>query len=398
MREYSEIVRDTIVYGQLGVSMDPDARRSAPGAAYVTFDAHRDGDFAPYVFRTDDFGRTWIPRVNGLPSGSANVIAEHHANPRLLFLGTEHALYASVDAGDMWVRFMPNLPTTLFDDIEIHPRNNDLVLGTHGRSIWILDDIAPLAEWSATVAAAPAHLFSVRGATIFQYWKDTSYRSQAAYAGQNPPFGAILDYYLARPANEAAISVTDATGRVVRRLNVPGSAGVIHRATWDLRHAPPPSLGGGGGGEEGGGAQALPPLAQPVGPRGPFVSPGTYTVTLEAGGARSTQRVVVKGDPLMPITLAQHREREEFLLQVQQDQVRAAEAAQRVRALPDSMRALVARLASARRDLDAIAGEFNGRAVRQGTLYPPTATHRQRYRAAQAALAEVLAALPAADR
>src|SRR3990170_1546826 len=370
------------------------ASRSGPGAAYVTFDAHRDGDFAPYVFRTEDFGRTWTARMSGLPSGSVNVIAEHHANPGLLFLGTEHALYLSNDAGGSWVRFMPNLPTTAYDDLEIHPRDNDLVLGTHGRSIWILDNVTPLVEWSSTVAVAPAHLFSIRSATIFQYWKDTSYRSQGAYGGENPPFGAILDYHLSRAAQRATITVADASGRAVRRLEVSGSPGVIHRVTWDLRHEPPPSFGGGGGGGGGGPAQAsqaLPRLAQPVAVRGPFVSPGTYTVTLEADGARSSQPVVVKGDPMMPITEAQYREREAFLVSVLELQRRVFDLAQRagVRggggfgpqpapAPGDTLAMLRNRIGGVFRGLNGLASDMNGSGVRPGSLYPPTETQKRR--------------------
>ncbi len=381
------------------------ASRAGPGVAYATFDAHRDGDFAPYAFRTEDFGRTWASRATGLPSGSVNVIAEHQANAQLLFLGTEHALWVSNDAGGTWVRFMPNLPTTLYDDIEIQPRDNDLVLGTHGRSIWILDDLSPLVEWSAAAAAGP-HLFSIRPATIFQYWKDTSYRGQGAYAGENPPFGAILDCYLSRPAQQASITVADAAGRVVRRLAVPGTAGVIHRVAWDLRHEPPPSLGGGGGGgggEEGAGV-ALPALAQPVAPRGPFVSPGSYTVTLEADGARSGQPVVVKGDPMMPITGAQYQERETFLVDVLALQRRVFDAAQRAgvrgsgfgprpAAAPgDSLAALRGRIADVLRGINALASEMNGSGVRSGSLYPPTETQKQRKAALETELNAVIAA------
>jgi len=116
----------------------------APGVAYVTFDAHRDGDFAPYVFRTEDFGDSWTALMNDLPpDGSVNVIREHAANPNLLFLGTEHALFVSTDAGRNWAHFKANLPTTLYDDLVIHPRDDDLIVATHGRSLWILDDLTP---------------------------------------------------------------------------------------------------------------------------------------------------------------------------------------------------------------------------------------------------------------
>jgi photosystem II stability/assembly factor-like uncharacterized protein len=363
------------------------ASRAGPGVAYATFDAHRDGDFAPYVFRTSDFGRTWVSRAAGLPSGSAKAIAEHHDNASLLFLGTEHGLFASNDAGATWTRFMPNLPTTIYDDIEVHPRDGDLVLGTHGRSIWILDDLSPLVEWSAASAAAP-HLFSIRPATIFQYWKDTSYRGQGAYAGENPPFGAILSYCLPNEAQSATLTVANAAGDVVRRHEAPTAGGVIHRIAWDLRHEPPASAGGGGGQE--GGAEALPALAQPVGPRGPFVSPGIYTVTLTADGATSVQQVVVKPDPLMPVTEAQYREREAFLLALLALQQRAGDLARRagVRAAGfgprpaaapgDSLAALRTRIGDLLRGLNRLAADLNGSGAQPGSLYPPTETQKRR--------------------
>jgi photosystem II stability/assembly factor-like uncharacterized protein len=376
------------------------ASRAGPGTAYVTFDAHRRGDFAPYVFRTDDFGRTWTALAAGLPEGSVKALVEHRVNPRLLFLGTEHALFASNDAGATWVRFMPNLPTTIYDDIEIHPRDGDLVLGTHGRSIWILDDLAPLVEWSVASAAAP-HLFSIRPAAIFQYWKDTSYRGQGAYAGENPPFGAILSYCLPNEARNVTLTVANAAGDVVRRLEGPRTGGVIHRIAWDLRHEPPASAGGGGGQE--GGAEALPALAHPVGPRGPFVSPGTYTVTLDADGATSVQQVLVKPDPLMPVTEAQYREREAFLLGLSALQQRAGDLARRagVRAggfgprpaapAGDSLAALRSRIGDVLRGLSRLASDLNGSAVQPGSLYPPTETQKQRKAELEAELTAVSA-------
>ncbi|MEJ2217525.1 MAG: hypothetical protein P8099_13020 [Gemmatimonadota bacterium] len=375
------------------------ASSSAPGVAYAAFDAHRDGDFRPYVFRTTDFGRTWTLITTGLDgAGSVHEIIEHPDNPNVLFLGSEHALWISLDAGAHWQRFGANLPTTLYDDMLIHPREKDLVVATHGRSLWILDDVGFLASWSEAVAAEPAHLFPIRRATIHQYWKDTSYRGQNFYAGTNAPFGALIRYHLGRAAQDVRIRITAPDGSLVRTLKAPGDAGVIQTVTWDLRHEPPPA-GGFFGGQQG--AANLP---HPIGPRGPFVSPGTYAVTLIADGTQASQPVVVRGDPLMPITDAQYRERETFLLSVQEMQRKVFEAArdadqlrrqlqaqrdslQKAGGVPeelsariDSVSALRDRLNRLRRGVFGLASQFTGSGVEQGSLYPPTDTQKARKR------------------
>ncbi len=287
------------------------ASNAAPGVAYATFDAHRDGDFAPYAFKTTDFGQSWTAITDGLePMGSVNVIIEHPDNANLLFLGTEHALFASTDAGASWSRFSANLPTTAYDDMVIHRREKDLVLGTHGRAIWILDDVTPLAEWSQQIASSAAHLFSIRRGTMAHHWKATSYRAQGAYAGQNPPEGTYLTYYLGSGASNATLTVVNDEGRTVRTLEGPTEAG-LHRVVWDLRHEPPATGGGFGGAPS---ASALPVPARPLGPRGPFVSPGEFTVTLDADGTQSVQMVTVRGDPEMPLTDEDWNARETFLL------------------------------------------------------------------------------------
>lgn len=391
-----------------------EASSAGRGVAYATFDGHRSGDFAPHVYRTADFGATWTRVVQGLPAdNSVRTIHEYPGKPGVVFAGLEFGLYVSLDTARTWVRMASGLPVTRYDDILVHPRTRDLILGTHGRSIWILDDVTPFAEWSPAIAARALHLFPVRAATLFQFWQDFSYRAHAAYAGENPKDGALVSYYLRDAAPKATVTITNAAGRVVRTLEGPATGGTIHRVNWDLRHQPPPTAGGGGD-EEGGVAGALPRPPRPIDDRGPFVSPGTYTVTVEADGQRATQRVVVRPDPLLPVTAAQHRAREGFLLEVDGAQRTAVALGDRITAL---RRQLVARRdggpagSAARAAADSalgqltaveravrqgptaargraygLAGEFNGSGAQQGSLYPPTATHRQRLALITAAL------------
>ncbi|MBT5872589.1 MAG: hypothetical protein HOH43_04145, partial [Candidatus Latescibacteria bacterium] len=209
--------------------------------AYAVFDAHRDGDFRPYVFGTQDAGETWTALMRGLPlDGSVNALVEHPKRPDLLFLGTEHGLHVSFSAGRKWVKFNSNLPTTLIDDIKIHPRDNALVVGTHGRSLWILDHLSPLQEWDKSAAAASIKLFTIPDFELTHFWKTTSYRGHGTYTGTNPSQGTPISYYLADAVDSVRIVVSTLHGEEVRNLVGPGEAGMIHRIFWDGRHSPPP--------------------------------------------------------------------------------------------------------------------------------------------------------------
>jgi photosystem II stability/assembly factor-like uncharacterized protein len=346
------------------------ASAAGPGVAYAAFDAHRDGDFDPYVFKTEDFGESWTALHGDPLRGSVNSMVEHPDNPHVLFLGTEHHMYVTGDAGGSWT-MMANLPTTHYDDILIHPREKDLVLGTHGRSIWILDDTRPFAEWSDSEGRA-AHLFSARPGTIFQYRKDTSYRGQAEFHGRNPDDGVYLTYRIAEGSEDVRMAIRNASGDLVREMAVPGSAGV-HRVNWDLRHGHPDVPLAWEPWDH-------PQLPRPVETRGPFVSPGSYTVTLEANGASSTTDVEVRGDPEMPITQAQYEERETFLVHLMQlgrqlDTMlegASGEGAGELRQLRGIVRGVY--------------GSLNGNGVRPGSLYPPTATHLEQIRGVEEVL------------
>jgi hypothetical protein len=401
------------------------ASSASPGTAWVTYDGHRSGHFEPYVFRTTDFGRTWTKMTSGLPSGDVvRTIHEYPGQPNVAFVGTERAIYLTTNAGQNWVRFKSNLPTVPTYDILVHPRTKDLILGTHGRSIWILDDASPIAAWSSTIASKPAHIFPTRPATQYLFWEDFSNWAQGEYAGDNPKDGALISYSLARPAQNATITITNATGRVVRTMQVPGDAGAIQRVNWDLRHniLTPPAItmptiageagrggrgggrggrGGGGGGDPGmAGGRANDPypyeVPRSLGARGAFVSPGTYTITLQAGDARATETVRVLADPKLELTVAQHKEREDFQLQMVDMLTEIAQVSQQLATMRRDLaarsdsaalarlttveRSFVTGLGPAQGQINQMYSSFNGSGAQQGSLYPPTAIMKARAR------------------
>ena len=199
------------------------ASRHGDGTAYATFDGHRSNDFGIYVYMTTDFGETWKRITTGLPAnnGIVNVVREHPKNPDLLFAGTEYGAFVSFTRGASWSPLKLNLPTVPVDDIQVHPRDNDLVFGTHGRSIWILDDITPLAELNAAVLASDLHAFSTRPAIQWRPWGNTGSTGHKEFFGANAPDGALIHYYLkAKPAagEQVKVTVTDKAGKTVRSL------------------------------------------------------------------------------------------------------------------------------------------------------------------------------------
>ncbi len=231
----------------------------ARGRAYVTFDGHRSDDPTTWVFRTEDFGKTFQKITNGLPENAAvQVIREDLKNPNLLFVGTEFGLFASLDRGATWRRFMNGMPTVPVHDLVIHPRDNDLIAGTHGRSIFIADDITPLQQWSTDVASRAGHLFEQRRGTIWENTSRGGQRGHVWYAGQNPPtFESSGGFPRARIRNRVQISywlnpAADVQATPEITLEIRGIGGDekrvvklepkkgIHRFSWDLRFDPKP--------------------------------------------------------------------------------------------------------------------------------------------------------------
>jgi photosystem II stability/assembly factor-like uncharacterized protein len=270
------------------------ASRFSEGTAYLTFDGHRSNDYNTYVFMTTDYGESWKPIKSNLPAGAtARVIREHIRNPNLLFLGTEFGAFVSFDRGGRWSPLKGNLPVVRVDDIQIHPRDNDLVLATHGRSIWVLDDITPLEQMSDSVMASEIHVFDVRPATHYRIYGRKGNTGHKYFSAPNPPYGAVINYHLrAKPQDSVKVIITDQSGKVVRELNGPKESG-LNRVVWDLRHAQPAVIEAGQGGGGGGGF---------FGPRGPRVAPGQYTIKLTAGSAQATKTVQVEEDSRIQIS------------------------------------------------------------------------------------------------
>jgi hypothetical protein len=323
--------------------------RFAEGTVYVTLDNHRSDDYSTYLFVSSDYGETWKSLKSDLPVGvTCRVIREHPRNQNLLFLGTEFGAYASFDRGGHWSRLKGNLPMVRVDDIQIHPRDNDLVLGTHGRSVWVLDNISALEKMSDAVMASDIAVFEGPTATQFRLYNSKGNTGHKWFEAPNPPYGAMIDYYLrAKPDGNVRITISDKSGKVIRELTGTKEAG-INRVIWDLRLPGPTQTGagfgggggrgagaGGGGGRgagagRGGGqqAQAQPAPAEPGaagaagqeqpaapqfggggggpfgGGRGPRVPSGEYNVKVSVGGKEATTVVRVQEDPRIQISEA----------------------------------------------------------------------------------------------
>jgi photosystem II stability/assembly factor-like uncharacterized protein len=271
-----------------------------PGTAYVVLDLHQENDFNPYVYKTDDYGTSWRSLSATVPRGVlsyAHSIKEDPVRPGLPYLGTENALYVSFDDGGQWLPLQNNLPSAPVYGITVQEHFNDLVLATYGRGFWILDDITPLQQLTSDVLGSPAHLFQPRVAYRFRGFTPPSAPSYDLTAGENPPYGASINYYLkAPPEGDVRVVILDEQGQVVRTLVGTKAAG-INRMWWDLESSPVSTI-----------RLWTPPLEAPwvrVGPEGRrlgggmtmLAPPGTYTVELSVDGEIYTQRLRVLKDP-----------------------------------------------------------------------------------------------------
>ena len=282
------------------------ASRFDDGTVFATFDGHRTNEWGTYVYVSTDFGDSWRSMAGDLPKGQvARTIAEDLKNPAVLYLGTESGLFVTTDRGAHWTRVKANLPTMPIYEITLHPRENDMLLATHARGVWILDDLAPFQQF-AKAQQTGAFVFEPEVATqrrpSAERMKD--FEGDRQFLGANPPNGATMAYHLKAAAKDLTLTVRDASGAVVREIAGDATKDArkagINLLTWDLRVKPLEPLrnqqGGGGGGFFGGGNN------------GPLVLPGAYRVTLSVDG-RDAQSVNlrVQGDPEIQITDADRK-------------------------------------------------------------------------------------------
>ena len=296
-----------------------EASHHEPERAYVSLDGHWDDDYAPYVFVTEDLGASWRSIAYGLASATVNVIREHHVNPDVLIAGAEDGVFASTNRGARWGRLGSGMPAVPVDDIEIHPRDNDVVAGTHGRGIWILDDIGLITPYlrveGVQLLTVDEPIFTpLRPATLFLYRTDVPSQGQGIYRAPNPPYGAHFDYWLPRAVEDGArITIRDADGTVVRTLTGPGARG-LNRVVWDLRHDPLPHDTT---------RYDVPNLDS--GPGGPLVLPGEFAVALDVGDERRQQPLTVRPDDRLAVSEEERRARYDFTMELHDLQLFAYE-------------------------------------------------------------------------
>ena len=346
------------------------------GAAYAAVDRHRLDDNKPYLYRTRDYGKSWAPIANGIEAPSfLNAVREDPVRKGLLYACTETGVFVSFDDGDHWQSLQLNLPTVSVRDLVIH--GNDLVIATHGRSFWILDDMSPLRAVDPKIAASDAFLYQPATSMRMnrESFQGTPLPPEIPKA-QNPPDGAIIDYYLKSvSAGEVTLEILDTKDQVVRRYSSSEHpiAGRGRQAVADIWIVPPPSLTARAGMNRfvwdlrystASGAAGDPENAQAA--RGPQALPGTYQVRLTVAGQRFTQPLKVVLDPRSTATPADLAKQFDLGIKTSGELKRAVEATQQIgtlrRRLADAKTkasgnaALLASIASVDADADKISG------------------------------------------
>ena len=308
-----------------GAVRNIEASQYEEGTAYLTVDAHEMGDFKPYVFVTTNYGKSWKKITNGIedsPISYCRMVKEDPVNPNVLYLGTENALYFSLDRGSNWQSLMTNLPSSPMYWMDIPEHFNDLVVGTYGRGIWILDDLTPIQQFNNEVSSSSVHLFNPKDAyrlhpvsMVMQFFKEASF-------GDDPPAGTSLHYWQSKELEDSvSLEIANDAGKTVRTIKHKGKPG-INRVWWDFKEDPTTQL-----------LLRTKPLYAPwyplddkrtrkslVPPMSLMASPGNYTVTLKAeGNEPQTQRFKLIKDPNTEGTLNDINQQKELLDKIRQD-------------------------------------------------------------------------------
>lgn len=337
----------------LGTISNIEPSRFDPAAAYLTVDLHQVNNRDPFIYKTKDYGKTWQAITKGIPHSMlsyAHCVREDPTRQGLLYAGTENGLYVSFDDGENWQPLQSNLPRVPVYWMVIQEHFNDLVVSTYGRGFWILDDLTPIQQMSDRVRASNAHLFPLRATYRFRSSTVPVTMSDDPTAGQNPPYGAAISYYLkSAPSDDVRIRIEDARGKSVRTLTGTKSVG-INRVTWDLRgelttevrmrtspaYASDIQLGTDG-------TRSAPGTAR----MSILLPPGNYTVKLSVGGQELSQPLVVKKDPNSTGTEADIDAQVAMLNELRSDLETAATMVNRIEAIRSQLYSLRSLLSGA---------------------------------------------------
>jgi len=395
-----------------------DASHFDTDTVYAAVNRFRLDDLHPYIYRTHDGGESWTKIVNGIPDDEpVNTVREDPQRKGLLFAGTERTVYVSFDDGDHWQSLRLNLPATSIRDLVIH--GDDVVVGTHGRSFWILDNITPLRQIDLAIVGSDVRLFTPQ--ITYRVRRDNNTDTPLPPeepAGKNPPDGAMLDYFLKSEAKEVDIEIVDSSGKAIRKFSsadkseqinesklniptywirpqqIPSTAPGMHRFVWDLRYPAPQSV-----------RHEYPISAiyrdTPRLPLGPAALPGRYTVKLTVNGKNYTQPLMIKTDPRVKASEDDLRRQFELETGIVSIMSESYGALQQVRTLREQLKAAKARAKQARliRDIGALeqrAAELQGSEGGWGALFLSTPEGRSLTRL-NVGLNTLLSAVDSAD-
>jgi photosystem II stability/assembly factor-like uncharacterized protein len=288
-----------------------EASHHQAGTAYVTFDGHQTGDMRTYIYKTTDFGATWTPIATDAVKGYAHVVREDLVKPDLLFVGTEFGLFLSIDGGRQWAQFTGNLPNVAVRDLAIHPRDSDLIIATHGRGVYIVDDITPIRQITPEVLEANLKVLEPQPTKIRMSSAEQLFGGGDEFVGSNSPEAAFITYYLKErhTFGDFKIQIFDDQHHLVTTLSA-GTRRGINRVAWPMRMKPPKV-----------------PTAQSVefgSLQGPRVPEGTYTATLLKGDETYTAVIKLVGDPASPHSEADRKLEQQTVMRLYRAQERLA--------------------------------------------------------------------------